>query len=309
LHVSWDGPREPTILAPRRRTLLAVGAGLSLALHAGALLGVLAWKQEADELGVVTEASEAISVELVASPVVEAAQQPHNASPPPAPEPTASVSGSTPSQAAHEKAEEKREAAEEVKPAAPVATSTDEANSAVADDAPRRPEAEPVAEDGTNEPREKASADEARIAKPQEEEAQRETEARADTERESEERDKEARQNAAAGGVTARALTGDGAGAAKASASTGALLEYAAHVRARLAGHKPSGRGRRGVAVVAFGLSPSGEIVYTDVARSSGNPALDRAAVAAVRDAAPFPPPPAGATPAQLQYSIPFKFE
>jgi protein TonB len=80
-------------------------------------------------------------------------------------------------------------------------------------------------------------------------------------------------------------------------------------VRARLAGHKPSGRGKRGTAIVAFGISPAGEVTYADVARSSGSPALDRAAIAAVRGAAPFPPPPAGATPTQLQYSVPFKIE
>ncbi len=301
----------PTIAAlGRRRALLALGAGLSLALHAGSLLAFLGWCGP-DDPGAVAEASEAISVEVVASPVLEAAQQPQNASPPPAPEPTATVSGSTPSEATSEKAEEKRAAAEEAKPAASAVASTDDRSSAVAEEAPKQPEARPISDDGLDEPEELASAEEVRNAKRREEEerVEREKQERDGKEREKEEREKEARHNAPEGGIASRAVAGDGAGAAKASASTGALLAYAAHVRARLAGHKPSARGRRGTAIVAFGLSSTGEIVYADVARSSGNPALDRAAVAAVRGAAPFPPPPAGATPAQLQYSIPFKFE
>jgi protein TonB len=112
-----------------------------------------------------------------------------------------------------------------------------------------------------------------------------------------------------AGGVTSRAQSGDGNGAPRASASSGAVLGYAAAVRARVAGNKPSGDGQRGTAVISFGVTTSGRLAYASIARSSGNAALDRLALSAVRSAAPFPSPPAGATPAQLRFSIPFHFQ
>ncbi len=296
----------PTIAAlGRRRALLAVGAGLSLALHAGSLLAFLGWRGP-DDPGTVAEASEAISVEVVASLVLEAAQQPENSAPSPAPEPTSTVSGAAPAQAA---SEPQPEASEAPTPPPPVLASTDDRTQAVAEEAPKQPEAQPISDDGLDEPEELASAGEVRNAKRREEEERVEREKQKKQERDGKEREKEARHDAAEGGVASRAVSGDGAGAAKASASTGALLAYAAHVRARLAGHKPPAGGRRGTAIVAFGISPTGAIVYADVARSSGNAALDRAAVDAVRGAAPFPPPPAGATPPQLMFSIPFKFE
>jgi TonB family protein len=85
-------------------------------------------------------------------------------------------------------------------------------------------------------------------------------------------------------------------------------LSYAARVRAKVARHKPSGRGHRGIARVAFGVSGSGRLRYARLAKSSGNSALDRAAVSAVRRAAPFGAPPAGASAAQLRFTIPFYF-
>jgi periplasmic protein TonB len=112
-----------------------------------------------------------------------------------------------------------------------------------------------------------------------------------------------------AGGPTARAMsTATAAASGRVSASRGSILSYGARVRARLARNKPPGRGRRGVAKVAFGISTSGDLAYAHLADSSGNAALDQAALAAVRRAAPFGPPPAGASPAQLRFSIPFYF-
>jgi protein TonB len=60
---------------------------------------------------------------------------------------------------------------------------------------------------------------------------------------------------------------------------------------------------------VAFGLTPSGGQAYVRIARSSGNAANDSIALAAVRGAAPFPPPPAGATAHQLQFDIHYYFQ
>jgi protein TonB len=49
-----------------------------------------------------------------------------------------------------------------------------------------------------------------------------------------------------------------------------------------------------GSAVVAFAIGPAGGITGLRIARSSGKPSLDQAAIATVRSAAPFPPPPVG---------------
>jgi TonB family protein len=45
---------------------------------------------------------------------------------------------------------------------------------------------------------------------------------------------------------------------------------------------------------VSFVLDDSGRIVYQATSKSSGDPAIDRAAAAAVRSGAPYPPPPYG---------------
>ena len=60
--------------------------------------------------------------------------------------------------------------------------------------------------------------------------------------------------------------------------------------------------------VVAFGITAAGGLGYAKIARSSGDQHLDQASLSAVRGAAPFPQPPAGASAAQLRFSIPFYF-
>lgn len=102
------------------------------------------------------------------------------------------------------------------------------------------------------------------------------------------------------GGVASKAKAGKGTGSERTSASIGSILSYASHVRARVAGNKPSGGGLRGTAVVAFGLTPSGGLAYASLARSSGNASLDQMALSAVRGAVPFPTPAAGATSTSL---------
>ncbi len=84
---------------------------------------------------------------------------------------------------------------------------------------------------------------------------------------------------------------------------------YAAQICARVAANKPAGGGLRGTATVHFGLTTSGGLAFASVSRTSGVAMLDQLAVSAVRQSAPFPPPPAGATTAQLRFSIPFYFQ
>jgi protein TonB len=46
---------------------------------------------------------------------------------------------------------------------------------------------------------------------------------------------------------------------------------------------------------VTFAIGPGGGLRAARISKSSGNSALDQAALASVRRAGPFPPPPAGA--------------
>ena len=75
-------------------------------------------------------------------------------------------------------------------------------------------------------------------------------------------------------------------------------------VWAALARHKPRA-GQRGSTTVAFSIGENGALRGVRVGRSSGNSRIDQLALATVRNAAPFPPPPAGAA----SYSIRIDFQ
>jgi len=123
------------------------------------------------------------------------------------------------------------------------------------------------------------------------------------------EKQNQSSQRQTAGGASARAESVVATAASgRVTASTGNILKYGAKVRAKVARNKPPGRGRKGVAKVSFGITTSGELTYVRVASSSGNPTLDEAAITAVERSAPFGPPPTGASPDQLRFSIPFYF-
>jgi len=110
------------------------------------------------------------------------------------------------------------------------------------------------------------------------------------------------------GGAQARGEASKKRSGGQASASRGAVRNYAARVRARVARNKPRSGRARGTAVVSFGVSRSGSLRYAKLARSSGNSSLDSAALSAVRRASPFPTPPRGASLRQLSFRIPFHF-
>lgn len=107
------------------------------------------------------------------------------------------------------------------------------------------------------------------------------------------------------GGQSSRSAKGSQGSSGRVSASTGSALNYAAIVRARVAGRKPAGAGRRGTVVISFGVTRSGGLSYASIARSSGDRALDSSVLSAVRSAGPFPAPPPGA---QLRFAMPFYF-
>ena len=68
---------------------------------------------------------------------------------------------------------------------------------------------------------------------------------------------------------------------------------YAETVRSRLAHHKPA-NSNLGGAMVSFAIGADGGLSSARVVRSSGNTRADKAALATVKRAAPFPKPPSG---------------
>ena len=111
------------------------------------------------------------------------------------------------------------------------------------------------------------------------------------------------RGNSAKGSAGAKA----GGRRGRSTASSGAINAYASRVRARILSRSPSGGGKRGTAVVSFGLRSNGSLRFARISRSSGNRSLDVRALAAVRGGG-FPRPPSGATARQLRFTIPFHF-
>jgi protein TonB len=85
-----------------------------------------------------------------------------------------------------------------------------------------------------------------------------------------------------------------GAGSSSASATTW-KSRLAAHLERRK--RYPSSaraRGEQGTVLVVFRIDDGGRILSTSLARSSGHPDLDTAAVDMVRRASPVPAPPSG---------------
>jgi len=113
--------------------------------------------------------------------------------------------------------------------------------------------------------------------------------------------------------------TGKSAGASKGkskanTAGNAAVSNYPGKVRARVsraANRIPrSLRSRaKGDVVIAFTVTANGGLGGVSVARSSGNAALDSAAVAAVRRAAPFPAIPDGAGRSSWQFTVPIRLD
>jgi len=91
-------------------------------------------------------------------------------------------------------------------------------------------------------------------------------------------------------------------------AGRAAIANYRGRVQSHLARYKRSpGAGHRGRAVVSFSLSRSGGVSGVRLVRSSGNSAIDRATLAMVRRASPFPPMPAGG-PGRMRFSVPVSY-
>lgn len=93
--------------------------------------------------------------------------------------------------------------------------------------------------------------------------------------------------------------------------ASAADVRYGGAVAARLARQKrypADARSKReqGRAVVTFAIDGSGQLASVELVKTSGHAVLDREAVAVVRRAAPFPPPPGGVA---VSYTLPVGFQ
>lgn len=86
------------------------------------------------------------------------------------------------------------------------------------------------------------------------------------------------------------------------------LSAFARRLWAHIAQHKPTARKFRGIATVTFAVDGDGGLVSAAITESSGSDAHDRAALAALAEAAPYPPPPPAIARERLIFTIPFEF-
>jgi protein TonB len=86
------------------------------------------------------------------------------------------------------------------------------------------------------------------------------------------------------------------------------LRVYGQMVWASIMAHKPAGIRLRGTVTLTFSLLRDGRLDAAAVSTSGGADSLDQIALAALQDAAPFPPPPEGLSGQSLTFSIPFQF-
>lgn len=272
---------------------------VSLTLHGSVLAATLYWAS--DTPGAIESPTEAITVELLRTEILETVTNVESLEAEASPESVQSNAGET-----VESAASSASALRDLRPETPAEEIA--ARDVPADPAKETPQGiealqgalESEAPVGFEKPAKRTNEETPRETK-QERRPQKTaklTEPSAEQEKASEPKRKGAEQT--------RANKGSAASKGRVSASTGSSINYAAIVRARVASRKPAGGGRRGTVVVAFGVSRSGGLAFANVSRSSGDPSLDRSVLAAVRGAGPFPVPPPGAG---LRFAMPFYFK
>ncbi|UYV36846.1 TonB family protein [Rhodobacteraceae bacterium D3-12] len=86
---------------------------------------------------------------------------------------------------------------------------------------------------------------------------------------------------------------------------------WGGRIRAKIERSKryPRGAKKRGRVVLRLSISPSGSVRGVSIARSSGNSALDKAAIAAVRRAGRMPRAPKGLNNASYRFNLPISFQ
>ncbi|MCG7519043.1 TonB family protein [Ruegeria sp. Ofav3-42] len=96
--------------------------------------------------------------------------------------------------------------------------------------------------------------------------------------------------NTSKGAATAKETKSKSAGQGNAQASN-----YAGHVKRKITRARRKSVNVRGAALVSFRIGDNGGLLSVSITRSSGSKRLDQVALAQVRAAAPFQPPPAAA--------------
>lgn len=98
-------------------------------------------------------------------------------------------------------------------------------------------------------------------------------------------------------------------GAKQTGGSVTALSAYRGKLFSHIASRKVNPRSHRtGTVVIRFTVGRQGELLSSEIAKSSGSQSLDDAAIASVTRAAPFPPMPREASDGPLVVSVPFKY-
>jgi protein TonB len=85
------------------------------------------------------------------------------------------------------------------------------------------------------------------------------------------------------------------------------MSQWGGAILSRIERSRPRARGT-GQVVVQLRLTPGGQLTGVSVAQSSGDAALDQAAVAAVQSVGRFPAAPNGLTDASYGFSLPIRF-
>ncbi len=86
------------------------------------------------------------------------------------------------------------------------------------------------------------------------------------------------------------------------------VAQWGGQIQARIARSRPSVNGT-GRAIVRLSVAPNGRLVGLGIARSSGNSAVDQAALSAVQRAGRFPRAPRQLTDASYSFSVPLTFQ
>lgn len=120
-------------------------------------------------------------------------------------------------------------------------------------------------------------------------------------------------QKAAGSGSGAQAGAGGGAQASLSKAQVNDLRSrWGAAIKARVERRKafpPAARGATGSATLRLTVAASGALLGVGIATSSGNTALDQAALQAVQGAAPFPAAPQGVPPGNQTFTLRLRFQ
>jgi TonB family protein len=266
--------------------LFWLGLGLSLAVHLAFAFHLL---RQTPKPGAVDVPTDAISINLETTDILNTAEQ----------RAVTNAAAGTPAASGEDGKQEKSEQ----QPQEPQRDLPKEAERTPAADEPVKAEAAAEREKQEAEQRERRARERAEEQKRQERDAEaRETERerRAEEREEAEERRREKRKGAKVHSG-ANGSRGQQASSGRVSASQGAIENYRALVRAQIA--RSTGGSATGIAGVSFSISPSGHLISVQITKSSGNRAVDQGALAAVRRASPFPPPPKGMTAAQLYFT------